>query len=107
MEALPRCEDGTCPVARAVRSLDGKWTVLIIRDLLEGTKRFGELRASLQGISPKTLTDRLRELADHGLVERTMYSEIPPRVEYALTQRGRDAEPIIRALGQWGATLPA
>ena len=94
------------PVARAVRSLDGKWTLLIIRDLLGGTRRFGELRASLDGISPKTLTDRLRELADDGLITRTMYAEIPPRVEYALTDRGRAAEPIIRALGEWGATLP-
>jgi DNA-binding HxlR family transcriptional regulator len=103
----PVCDDGSCPVARAVRSLDGKWTLLVIRDLLGGTRRFGELRASLEGISPKTLTDRLRELEESGLVERTMYAEIPPRVEYALTDRGRAAEPIIHALGEWGATLPA
>ena len=93
-------------MARAVRSLDGKWTLLIIRDLLGGTRRFGELRASLVGISSKTLTDRLRELAEDGLVQRTMYSEIPPRVEYTLTARGRAAAPIIDALGTWGATLP-
>ncbi len=102
-----QCQDDSCPVARAVRSLDGKWTLLIIRDLLGGTRRFGELRSSLAGISSKTLTDRLRELSDDGLVTRTMYAEIPPRVEYALTDRGRAAAPIIDALGSWGATLPA
>jgi DNA-binding HxlR family transcriptional regulator len=101
------CQDDDCPVARAVRSLDGKWTLLIIRDLLGGTRRFGELRTSLGGISSKTLTDRLRELSAAGLVTRTMYSEIPPRVEYALTDRGRAAAPIIDALGAWGSTLPA
>jgi len=101
------CQDESCPVARAVRSLDGKWTLLIIRDLLGGTRRFGELRTSLAGVSPKTLTDRLRELTEDGLVTRTMYAEIPPRVEYALTDRGRAAAPIINALGVWGATLPA
>ena len=100
-----QCQDDSCPVARAVRSLDGKWTLLIIRDLLGGTRRFGELRTSLAGVSSKTLTDRLRELTEDGLVTRTMYAEIPPRVEYSLTDRGRAAAPIIDALGAWGATL--
>ena len=89
-------------MARAVRVLDGKWTMLVIRDLLEGTRRFSELRSSLAGISPKTLTDRLRELEQHGLVERVMYAEIPPRVEYTLTQKGRTLEPVISALAAWG-----
>jgi DNA-binding HxlR family transcriptional regulator len=100
------CQDGACPVARAVRSLDGKWTLLIVRDLLGGTRRFGELRSSLTGISPKTLTDRLNALCHEGLVERTMYAEIPPRVEYALTDTGRTVAPVIHALAAWGATLP-
>jgi len=91
-------------VARAVRVLDGKWTMLVIRDLLDGTRRFSELRASLAGISPKTLTDRLRELEQHGLVERTSYPEIPPRVEYRLTAKGRTLEPVIGALAAWGAS---
>ena len=82
------CDDGTCPVTRAVSVLDGKWTMLVVRDLLTGSKRFGELRASLTGISPKTLTDRLRELEAAGVVSRTMYAEIPPRVEYRLTDTG-------------------
>ena len=102
------CADDTCPVARAVRILDGKWTILVIRDLLSGTRRFSELRASLAGISPKTLTDRLRDLEAEGLVERVMYPEIPPRVEYTLTAKGRTLEPVIEALAAWGrAAEPA
>lgn len=101
------CDDGSCPVSKAVRALDGKWTLLIIRDLLGGTRRFGELRASLSGVSPKTLTDRLHELADAGLVQRVMYAEIPPRVEYSLTEQGRRTKPIIDALAAWGADLPS
>jgi len=97
-----RCVEETCPVARAVSVLDGKWTMLVIRDLLGGTRRFSELRASLAGISPKTLTDRLRDLERHGLVERVCYAEIPPRVEYTLTARGRTLEPVIGALAAWG-----
>ena len=101
------CGDGSCPVARAVRSLDGKWTLLIVRDLLGGTRRFGELRRSLAGISPKTLTDRLRDLSDAGLVERRMFAEIPPRVEYSLTDAGRNVEPVIAALAAFGHSLPS
>lgn len=97
------CTDEDCPVARAVRVLDGKWTILVIRDLLTGTKRFSELHGSLAGISPKTLTDRLRELQAHGLVERVMYPEIPPRVEYTLTAKGRTLEPVVAALAAWGS----
>ena len=96
------CAEETCPVARAVKILDGKWTILVIRDLLRGTKRFSELRSSLTGISPKTLTDRLRDLEEQGLVERASYAEIPPRVEYSLTQKGRTLEPVISALAAWG-----
>jgi DNA-binding HxlR family transcriptional regulator len=100
------CDAERCPVARAVSVLDGKWTMLVIRDLLEGTRRFGDLRRSLAGISPKTLTDRLRELEASGLVTRTMYAEIPPRVEYDLTERGRSLAPVLAALADFGRTLP-
>ncbi|OHV41514.1 MULTISPECIES: winged helix-turn-helix transcriptional regulator [Pseudofrankia] len=103
--AAASCEDETCPIARAVRVLDGKWTMLIIRDLLGGVRRFSELRASLVGISPKTLTDRLRELEGGGLVTRTVYAEIPPRVEYRLTETGRRLGPVVDALAVWGAGL--
>ncbi|MFF4733587.1 winged helix-turn-helix transcriptional regulator [Streptomyces mirabilis] len=100
-----KCADETCPVARAVEILDGKWTMLVIRDLLGGTRRFSELRASLAGISPKTLTDRLRSLEEHGLLRRVIHAEVPPRVEYTLTDTGLGLEPAIRALGAWGATM--
>jgi DNA-binding HxlR family transcriptional regulator len=99
------CAEETCPVALAVSMLDGKWTMLVIRDLLGGTRRFTELRQSLAGISPKTLTDRLRALEEHGLVERVMYAEIPPRVEYSLTERGRGLRPVVDALGAWGTAM--
>jgi DNA-binding HxlR family transcriptional regulator len=98
------CEDGSCPVTRALVALDGKWTILVVRDLLGGTKRFGELRRSLDGISPKTLTDRLRGLEAHGLVERRIFAEVPPRVEYSLTDAGRTLEPVLVALSRWGRT---
>jgi DNA-binding HxlR family transcriptional regulator len=97
------CVGASCPVAQAVAVLDGKWTMLIIRDLLGGVRRFSELRASLTGVSPKTLTDRLRELEADGIVTRTVYAEIPPRVEYQLTSAGHALRPVIDALGAWGA----
>jgi DNA-binding HxlR family transcriptional regulator len=100
------CVDETCPVARSVAVLDGKWTMLVLRDLLRGTKRFSELRESLAGISPKTLTDRLRALEEQGMVQRLVYPEIPPRVEYRLTERGRAVEPVIDALAAWGGGTP-
>lgn len=92
-----------CAVERTIAVIGGKWTTLILRDLLTGTKRFGELRANLDGISPKTLTDRLRELEDQGIVRRTIHPEIPPRVEYDLTDKGRSLSPIIEAMAAWGA----
>lgn len=95
-------DEDACPVARSVAILDGRWTMLIIRDLLRGTRRFSELRASLAGISPKTLTDRLRSLEEHGVVERRYHAEIPPRVEYSLTARGAALEPVIASLAAWG-----
>jgi DNA-binding HxlR family transcriptional regulator len=92
-----------CTVERALEVIGGKWTTLILRDLLHGTKRFGELRANLNGISPKTLTDRLRDLEARGIVTRTIYPEIPPRVEYTLTDKGQSLGAIIEAMGAWGA----
>ena len=97
------CVEESCPVARAMEVLDGKWTVLVIRDLLSGVRRFSELRASLPGISPKTLTDRLRMLEEHGLVQRSIYAEVPPRVEYQLTERGQSLRPVLAALAVWSA----
>lgn len=91
-----------CPVERTVNLIGGKWTLLILRDLFTGTKRFGELRSSLTGVSPKTLTDKLRELESNGLIQRTIYPEVPPRVEYALTKRGKSMQKIFDAMTAWG-----
>ena len=102
LDGRPTCVDDSCPVARSVAVLDGRWTMLVIRDLLRGTRRFSELRVSLDGISPKTLTDRLRALEEHGLVERRYHAEIPPRVEYSLTAKGEAVRPVIDALAAWG-----
>src|SRR5207247_3737032 len=79
----------TCPVCRTAEIVCGKWTLLLIRDLAEGRSRFCELERSLAGISPRTLSLRLRALEEEGIVERHTYPEVPPRVEYALTEKGR------------------
>jgi DNA-binding HxlR family transcriptional regulator len=102
---LSPCDDGTCPVSRAIDVLEGKWTILVVRDLLGGTRRFTDLRRSLPGVSPKTLTDRLRSLERHGLIARHVYAEVPPRVEYSLTDAGRELEPVLSALARWGRSL--
>lgn len=94
--------DVRCTVERAADVLSGKWTTLILRDLLSGSKRFGELRYSLAGISPKTLTDRLRALEQQGVIGRTVYPEVPPRVEYTLTEKGHALHTVIDAMAQWG-----
>ena len=92
-----------CSIEKALKVLDGKWTFLIIRDLFEGTKRFGELRKSLQGISPKTLSERLKELEEKGVIQRTAYPTIPPMVEYCLTEKGHSLKPIVKEMKLWGA----
>ena len=94
--------DARCTIERTLDVIGSKWATLVLRELLGGTKRFGEMRARLTGVSPKTLTDRLRELEAHGIVERTVYAEVPPRVEYALTEKGRALRPILEAMGAWG-----
>src|SRR5207302_9671510 len=93
------------PAAALTRTLDvigGKWTVLIIHELMAGTRRFGQLQSALGGVSPKMLIARLKELERAGFVTRTLYPEIPPRVEYALTEQGRTLKPIIDAMEAWG-----
>lgn len=92
-----------CVIERTLEVIGGKWTTLILRDLLHGTKRFGELRRSLHTVSPKTLTDRLRFLETRGIVTRTVHPEVPPRVEYTLTERGSELGAIIEAMAEWGA----
>jgi DNA-binding HxlR family transcriptional regulator len=95
-----------CPIAKTIDLIGTKWTFLIVRDLLiEGKLRFGDLLRSLEGISPKTLSLRLRELEEHGLVKRTVYPEVPPRVEYELTDKGRRLEGIFIELKRFGLSL--
>jgi DNA-binding HxlR family transcriptional regulator len=96
-----------CPIGRAVAVLEARWTLLVLRELFTGVRRFGELRATLAGVSPKTLTERLRFLEDRGVVRRVIYPEIPPKVEYSLTERGRSLAPVMEALRVWGEGLDA
>ena len=92
----------TCPVCRTAEIVCGKWTLLVIRDLAEGRSRFCELERSLHGISPRTLSLRLRALEEEGIVERQTYPEVPPRVEYALTEKGRALVPLIEDMRTYG-----
>ncbi len=92
----------TCPVCRTAEIVCGKWTLLVIRDLAEGRSRFCELERSLQGISPRTLSLRLRALEEAGVVKRQTYPEVPPRVEYALTDKGRALVPLIEDMRTYG-----
>ncbi|HEV7773064.1 MAG TPA: helix-turn-helix domain-containing protein [Conexibacter sp.] len=92
----------SCPVCRTAEIVCGKWTLLIIRDLADGRSRFCELERSLAGISPRTLSLRLRALEEEGMVERRTFPEVPPRVEYALTEKGRALVPIIEDMRTYG-----
>jgi DNA-binding HxlR family transcriptional regulator len=92
----------TCPVCATAEVVCGKWTLLVIRDLAEGRSRFCELERSLQGISPRTLSLRLRALEEEGVVERQTFPEVPPRVEYALTEKGRALVPLIEDMRAYG-----
>jgi DNA-binding HxlR family transcriptional regulator len=94
--------DETCPVCRTADIICGKWTLLLVRELAEGRSRFCELERSLQGISPRTLSLRLRALEEESIVERHTYPEVPPRVEYALTSKGLALLPIIDGMRTYG-----
>lgn len=96
-----------CPVAVTLSLIEGKWKTLILRDLLEGKKRFGELQRSVGNISQKVLTTQLRSLEANGIVNRIAYAEIPPRVEYELTERGRTLHVVIDAMRIWGEAFQA
>ena len=91
-----------CPVEITMSLIGDKWKVLIVRDLLTGTKRFGELRKSVTGISQKVLTNNLRQKEESGLVKRKVYAEVPPRVEYSLTKTGLSLKPILDSMVKWG-----
>ena len=96
-KALP-----ACPVETTLTLISDKWKVLILRDLMPGTKRFGELKKSIGTVSQKVLTAQLREMEQSGLLTRTVYPEVPPRVEYTLTELGRSLKPILDAMWIWG-----
>ena len=96
-----------CPVETTLTLIGDKWKVLIIRDLMPGTKRFGELKKSIGGVSQKVLTSQLRQMEDSGLLTRTVYPEVPPRVEYALTELGRSLKPVLDAMQDWGEAYKA
>lgn len=96
-----------CPVETTLLMISDKWKVLILRDLLNGTMRFSELRRSVGNVSQKVLTANLRQMERDGLVHREVYPEVPPRVEYSLTETGRTLQPIIEAMKDWGTQYKA
>ena len=96
-----------CPVETTLTLIGDKWKVLILRDLMPGTKRFGELKKSIGNVSQKVLTAQLRAMEESGLLTRTVYAEVPPRVEYTLTELGKSLKPIIDALWNWGEEYKA
>lgn len=96
-DALP-----ACPVETTLTLISDKWKVLILRDLLTGIKRFGELKKSLDGVSQKVLTSQLRQMEASGLLTRKVYAEVPPRVEYTLTELGYSLQPVLEAMRDWG-----
>ena len=91
-----------CPVETTLMLISNRWNVLILRDLMEGTKRFGELKKSLGNISQKVLTAILRAMEENGLLIRTVYAQVPPKVEYTLTDTGYSLKPVLDAMVQWG-----
>src|SRR5699024_1305519 len=99
---LTKEELPACPVATTVQLIGSKWKLLILRNLMQRPWRFNELRKDLEGISQKVLTDSLRSMQEDGIVTRTVYPEVPPRVEYALSELGESMRPIMKAMEQWG-----
>jgi DNA-binding HxlR family transcriptional regulator len=95
-------EKVTCPVEVTLSLLGNKWKVLILREIFTGTKRFGELSRGVPGISQKMLTQQLRQMEADNLINRKIYAEVPPRVEYSLTEIGRSLSPILDAMHEWG-----
>lgn len=91
-----------CPVETTLSLIGDKWKVLILRDLMPGTKRFCELKKSIGGVSQKVLTAQLRDMEENGLVSRKVYAEVPPRVEYSLTETGMSLKPLLDVMANWG-----
>ncbi len=101
-ELKPIKELPNCPVETTLTLIGDKWKVLILRDLMLGTKRFGELKKSIGSVSQKVLTAQLRDMEESGLVSRKVYAEVPPRVDYSLTELGKSLKPILDAMQSWG-----
>ena len=101
-ETSAKKELPACPVETTLTLIGDKWKVLILRDLLPGTKRFGELKKSVGNVSQKVLTAQLRTMEESGLVNRKVYAEVPPRVEYSLTELGKSLKPILDSMRAWG-----
>ncbi len=92
---------GGC-IAAAMQIIGNKWTALILRDLAAGSKRFSELQKSVDGVNPRTLSQRLDDLESHGIITKASYAEVPPRIEYTLTAKGRDIIPVLQQMADWG-----
>ena len=102
MEKTMKTDLPACPVETTLTLIGDKWKVLILRDLMSGTKRFGELKKSIGSVSQKVLTAQLRAMEENGLVHRKVYAEVPPRVEYSLTELGQSLKPILDSMWAWG-----
>ncbi len=102
MQIISLSDLPACPVETTLTLISDKWKVLILRDLMNGTMRFGELKKSIDHVSQKVLTAQLRQMEDSGLLTRTVYAEVPPRVEYTLTPLGYSLKPIMDAMWAWG-----
>ena len=102
IEATPAKDLPACPVETTLMLIGDKWKVLILRDLMPGTKRFGELKKSIGHVSQKVLTAQLRDMEEKGLVSRHVYAEVQPRVEYSLTELGQSLKPVLDAMWAWG-----
>ena len=107
IEAKAKAELPACPVETTLTLIGDKWKVLILRDLMPGTKRFGELKKSVGNVSQKVLTAQLRAMEANGLVNRKVYAEVPPRVEYSLTELGKSLKPILDSMRAWGEAYKA
>jgi DNA-binding HxlR family transcriptional regulator len=103
MSVVATTRHGLCPVDETAKIIGNKWTPLIIRDLASGEKRFNQLEKSLEGISPKTLSERLRRLEAAKIITRRCFAEVPPRVEYGLTEKGHALVPVIDSMREYGA----
>lgn len=99
---MPTRYNQPCPVAKSLEVIGDRWTLLVVRDLLPGARRFQDLLASLPGIAPNILSARLKLMEEHGLIERSFYSDHPPRAQYALTDKGRELGMVLGALAAWG-----